>query len=235
MQTCVSLIDFSQSSMFFDLSFQFVILHLLISVCTHFHHPYFGRPLSRLLWGLLLSNWFTFLLLFILFTRPIQFDLLLMTNESISKSPSSCLNSLIRYIVTFNYCRQNSLVDRATEWSKSFVMSRPFRSLFSTAARSAPLRPIDLDRPDSGRLKILELFLLGSHIWKQMYGEDKRKAVIQTGQNSILQSPPQSPCQVHRTLKIRWFIYIYIINIWGIMPRKGWCNFPSTTLNKKNK
>jgi hypothetical protein len=30
--------DFSQSALFFDLSFQFVILHLLIPVCTQFHH-----------------------------------------------------------------------------------------------------------------------------------------------------------------------------------------------------
>ena len=32
MRTFASLIDFSQSALFFDLSFQFLILHLLISV-----------------------------------------------------------------------------------------------------------------------------------------------------------------------------------------------------------
>jgi len=47
MQTFPSSMDFSQSALFFDLSFQFVILHLLISVCTQFHHLYFGRPLSQ--------------------------------------------------------------------------------------------------------------------------------------------------------------------------------------------
>ena len=39
------LMDFSQSALFFDLSFQFVILHLLISICTQFHHLFSGHPL----------------------------------------------------------------------------------------------------------------------------------------------------------------------------------------------
>ena len=34
------------TSVFFYLSFQFVILHLLISVCTRFHHLFFGCPVS---------------------------------------------------------------------------------------------------------------------------------------------------------------------------------------------
>jgi hypothetical protein len=46
MRTFVSLTDF-QSVLFFDHSFQFVILQLLTPVCTQFHHPFFGRPLSR--------------------------------------------------------------------------------------------------------------------------------------------------------------------------------------------
>jgi len=33
--------DFSQSTMLFYLSFQFVILHLLICACTQFHHLFF--------------------------------------------------------------------------------------------------------------------------------------------------------------------------------------------------
>jgi hypothetical protein len=32
----------------FDLSFQFVILHLPMSVGTQLHHMFFGRPRSRL-------------------------------------------------------------------------------------------------------------------------------------------------------------------------------------------
>ena len=60
MQTLASLMDFSQSALYFDLSFQFVILHLSISVCTQVHHLYFGRPLSRLHWGLLWNTWLNF-------------------------------------------------------------------------------------------------------------------------------------------------------------------------------
>jgi len=49
MLTLVSLMDLSQPALFFfDLSFQFLIVHLLISVCTQFHHLFSGRPLSRL-------------------------------------------------------------------------------------------------------------------------------------------------------------------------------------------
>jgi hypothetical protein len=43
MQTFATLMDFSQSAPFFDLSFQFLILNLFISVCTQFHHLFFGR------------------------------------------------------------------------------------------------------------------------------------------------------------------------------------------------
>jgi len=44
------------SSVFY-LSFQFVIFHLLISVCTQLHHLFFGHLLSQLLCGLLLNNY----------------------------------------------------------------------------------------------------------------------------------------------------------------------------------
>ena len=47
--TCSSL-----SSLLLGLS---LLLHLSISLCTQFHHLYFGRPLNRLLWGLLLNTW----------------------------------------------------------------------------------------------------------------------------------------------------------------------------------
>ena len=91
MLTLVSLMDFSQSSLFFfDLSIQFSIPHLLIPVCTQFHHLFFGRPLSRLSWGLLLNTWLTSPLHSILLTWPIQFNRLTLTNESLSKSPNSC-------------------------------------------------------------------------------------------------------------------------------------------------
>ena len=40
--TFTSLMDFSQSAMLFYLSLQYVILHLLICVCTQFHNLFFG-------------------------------------------------------------------------------------------------------------------------------------------------------------------------------------------------
>ena len=65
----------------FDLSFQFVILHLLISVCTQFNGLFFFyRPLSRLPCGLSLNTSRTFLLLSILLTQPIQSNRLILTN-----------------------------------------------------------------------------------------------------------------------------------------------------------
>jgi len=54
--TLASLMEFSISALSFGLSVQFVILHLLISVCTHFLYMFFGRPLSKLTWGLLLNT-----------------------------------------------------------------------------------------------------------------------------------------------------------------------------------
>jgi len=48
MQTSASFMDFSQPALFLDLSFQFVILLLLIFVCTQFNHLFFGGPISHL-------------------------------------------------------------------------------------------------------------------------------------------------------------------------------------------
>ena len=76
------------SSVFFYFSFQFVIMHLLISVCTHFHRQFLGRPLSRLSRGLLLNTWLNFPLLPILLTWPIQFNRLILTIESLYKPPN---------------------------------------------------------------------------------------------------------------------------------------------------
>jgi hypothetical protein len=56
MRTFASLMTHSQSALFFDLSFQLLILHFLMPVCTQFHHLFLGRPLGRLPWGLLLNT-----------------------------------------------------------------------------------------------------------------------------------------------------------------------------------
>jgi hypothetical protein len=84
-----------QSALFFDPTFQFLILHLLISVCTQFHHLFFSLPLSRLPWWLLRNTWLNSLLLSILLTWQIQFNRLTLTHETISKSPNRCINSLL--------------------------------------------------------------------------------------------------------------------------------------------
>ena len=94
-QTVPSLMYLSQSAQFFGLSVQFVILPLLMFVCTLFHHLFFGHPLNRPPRGLLLNTWLNFLLLSILLIWPIQFNQLVLTNESLSKFPDSCINSLL--------------------------------------------------------------------------------------------------------------------------------------------
>jgi len=43
MRAVASLMDFSQLALFFDLSFQFLILHLSISLCPQFYHLFIRR------------------------------------------------------------------------------------------------------------------------------------------------------------------------------------------------
>ena len=102
-RTVASLMDFFQSAVFLDLSFQFVILHLLIYVCAQFRHLFFGRPLSRCAWGLLLNTWRNFLLLSILLTWPIQFSRRFLKNESVSKSQKSYINYLLYRFLLFSF------------------------------------------------------------------------------------------------------------------------------------
>ena len=94
----VLLLLFSHSALFFDLSFQFVILHLLVSVCTHFHNLFFRSPLR-----IIVQYWIYFLSLSILLTWLIPFNRLILTNESISKSPTSCINSLLYRFLQFSF------------------------------------------------------------------------------------------------------------------------------------
>ena len=102
MWTSDSFMHYSKYALFFYLSFQFVILHLLILVRTQLH-LFFGGPLSRLPWGLLLNTWFILLLLPILLRWPIQFTRLILTNENISKSPNSRINSLLYRFLQFSF------------------------------------------------------------------------------------------------------------------------------------
>jgi hypothetical protein len=56
MRTFAYLMDFSQSHLFYYLSINFVIMHLLVYVCTQFHHLFFVCPISRLSWGIIFKH-----------------------------------------------------------------------------------------------------------------------------------------------------------------------------------
>jgi len=116
-------------SCFFYLSIQFVTSNLLVSVCTQFHRLFFGRPLSRFPFGLLLNTWLAFLLLSSLLTWTTQFNRLILTNERISKSPDSCMNSLLRRFLHFSFALLPQNVLFKTFLSK--IASRLAISLFS--------------------------------------------------------------------------------------------------------
>jgi hypothetical protein len=94
-----SLMDPIQSSLFFDLCSQFMILHFLISPCTQSHHLDLGLSLGQLPWGWLAKTWYTILLLSILLTWPIHLNLFILINETISKSPYNCISSLLRHLL----------------------------------------------------------------------------------------------------------------------------------------
>ena len=118
--------QFSQSALFFYLSFQFLILRLLITTCTHFHHLFFGRPLSRLPWGLLLITWITFLLLSVLLTWPIQFNRLILTNENISNFQTAALivvslSPIFIYFNSTNTFLKTFLSKAANRFSHQFI------------------------------------------------------------------------------------------------------------------
>ena len=115
-----SLMDFSQSALFLDLSFQFLIMHLLMSVCIQSHHLFFfGGPLTWLPWALLLNTWLTFLLLSILLTWPTQFNQIILTNESTFKSPNSCNSSLLYHFLQFSFTLVPPNILRKTFCSKA--------------------------------------------------------------------------------------------------------------------
>ena len=105
------LYGFFQSPLFFYLYFQFVILHLLTSICTQFYHLLYGCSLSRIPFGLLLNLTFFHFTIHLL-TWPIQINRLILTNESISKSQASCINSLLyRFLqISFTVIPSNILL-----------------------------------------------------------------------------------------------------------------------------
>ena len=74
-----------------------------MSACTQFRHLFFGRPLSRRLYELLLNTWLTAILLSILLTRPIHFNRPILTNEIIFKFPKSWINYVLFGFLRFSF------------------------------------------------------------------------------------------------------------------------------------
>jgi hypothetical protein len=72
MRTFASLMDFSQSPLYFHFSFQFVIFHFLITVCTQFHHLFLVVVLVDFPEDYRLHNWLTFTINTTNMTNPIQ-------------------------------------------------------------------------------------------------------------------------------------------------------------------
>ena len=129
MWTSASLMDFSQSALFFWPLFP-VFNFASINISTHFPHLFLGHPISWLPWGLLLNTRLTFPLLSILLTWLNQFKGLIMTNENISKSPNSCITS-------FYCCLQLSItLFPQTFFLKLFYQNlQPFSKIFIHSPR----------------------------------------------------------------------------------------------------
>jgi hypothetical protein len=83
----------------FWLLFPVFNLHLLISVCTQFHHLFFGRPLSPLPWEFLFNTRLTFIFPPILLTWPIQFYRLIRKNKVYLNLQTA---TLILYYIAFS-------------------------------------------------------------------------------------------------------------------------------------
>jgi hypothetical protein len=91
---------FSQSALFFDLHFQFLIFQLLI--CVHSSAVCFlVVHLVDFPEDYCLSTWLTFLLLTILLTWPIQFNRLVLTNESTPNFQRAALIISLSAIFTY--------------------------------------------------------------------------------------------------------------------------------------
>jgi hypothetical protein len=91
----------SPSQLCFLTLFPVFNLHLLISVYIEFYHLFFGRPLSRLPWGLFLNTWLTFLLLSVLLRWTLHFNCHMLTNKSMSKFPDRRISSLLQRFLQF--------------------------------------------------------------------------------------------------------------------------------------
>ena len=87
----------------------------------------FGRPVSRLPWGLLSNTGLTFLLQSIQLPWPIQFSRLTLTNERIFTSPDRCINSLLCRFILFSFA---VIPPKHSSSHLSFKSNRPFSNTF---------------------------------------------------------------------------------------------------------
>jgi hypothetical protein len=98
--------------------FQFCAYQYLF---VHSSTIYFGRPFNRLPWLLLSNTWMTSPSLHILLTRPIQFNRLILTNESISKSTNSSIKSVLNRFLQIPF----SLIPPRTFFFKLSFQKQP--------------------------------------------------------------------------------------------------------------
>jgi hypothetical protein len=127
MGTFTILMDFSQLALFFDLSFQTLILHLLIFVCTHFPCRFFGSPKSTSLE--IIINYFTYSSFkSILLKYPMKFIGIILTNYSVSKSPRSLLYCFLQFSFTF-------IPPKVLLKTYFFKSSQPFSNIFVQCLR----------------------------------------------------------------------------------------------------
>jgi hypothetical protein len=104
MLTFAFLMDFSQSALFLDLPFQFLFLHLLITVCTQFHHLFLGRQLKATSLRIIFQYmpYFSVTIPSINLTNSIQLTFFL-TNGILHKSPNRGISSLFYHFLPFSF------------------------------------------------------------------------------------------------------------------------------------
>jgi hypothetical protein len=103
MRTFVCLMDFPQAALFFDPSFQFVILPFFnMSLYTVPPSVSWSSSQSTSL-RIIVTNLTYFLLLSILLTQPILSNRIVLTNENITKSPNSSINSLLYHFLQISF------------------------------------------------------------------------------------------------------------------------------------
>ena len=102
--TFASLIDFSQSALFFfSLPLYAICNFSFINIRLYTVPPSVFSSSSQSNSLMTVVKYLTYFVTFSLLTWRIQFNRLILTNESISKSPNSCINSLLYRFLQFSF------------------------------------------------------------------------------------------------------------------------------------